>query len=117
MKRYLIGNFIFFTCVISLSKAVSAVEVPATFYDNLTIAEISSWPNTTYPDQSITVRLQQNIPMAGCNNTNLFAIKAGDYQQQSLSLLLAAFMSGNKKVKIRVVECTDRPMVDRVSIY
>ena len=105
-----LGAIVFF-----LISGLSLADTLPSFYSDIGILEIESWPNASNPTYSYMVRMDKSLSATGCSSPNVFSVKAGDYHEQSLSILLAAMMSV-KKVKIRVVECTDRPIVDRVAI-
>ena len=94
--------------------SASAAALP-TFYDDLTISKIETWPNAPTQLDSYTVYLAAPLVGTGCINRDLLAVEAGDYHAATLSVLLAAQASG-KKIRVRVSRCTDRPVVDRVAI-
>jgi len=89
-------------------------ELPL-FVENLTIKTIETWPNSTNPESGYTVVLNSSMIGTGCSNSDRFSVEAGDFQDDSLSVLLAAMISG-KNIHVRVSKCTDRPVVDRVGI-
>lgn len=111
----------FWLTVLMLSITTGAWAFPAT-YSNLEIYYIEMWPDAPTVQSSYTVKLKNNIQDSDghnvCGNPNLLTVKAGadaSFHAQTLSVLLAAQMAG-KKINVRVSECTDRPVVDRVSI-
>ncbi|KZN48586.1 hypothetical protein [Pseudoalteromonas luteoviolacea] len=93
----------------------SALANLPTLYSELTIKLIETWPNATSPEYGYTVILNEQMPNTGCSNNDRFVVEAGDFQDDTLSILLSAMMA-NKKIHVRVARCTDRPVVDRVAI-
>ena len=112
MKRVkkVIGLALFFCTPI----AIAADDLPK-FYDDISISGIEMWPDASNPTYSFMVRMTENLLGPGCTSAGVFSVKSGEFQQETLSVLLAAMM-GNKKINIRVYECSDRPLVDRVEI-
>ena len=100
---------------ISLLLASNFVLALPTFYSNLKVKQIETWPNASNPQYGYTVILTSSMPNTGCPNSDRFSVEAGDFQEESLSVLLAAMMA-NKEIRVRVARCTDRPIVDRVGI-
>jgi len=98
----------------SVLISANAAALP-TFYDNLTILRVETWPNATDQLYSVTVYLTAPLAGTGCSNANLLAIEPGDYHRAALSILLSAQASG-RPIRVRVSRCTDRPVVDRVAI-
>lgn len=104
-----------FLCVIIVLAISNQAYALPTFYSGLVIDSIETWPNAPAAQHGYTVYLTSNIPNTGCTNGNIFSVEPGDFHQATLSILLAA-MAANKKIKVRVARCSDRPVVDRVSI-
>ena len=94
--------------------SANAVALPS-FYDDLTILRIETWPNSPSQLHSYTVYLTAPLAGTGCSNPGLLAVEPGDYHAATLSVLLAAQASG-RKIRVRVSRCADRPVVDRVAI-
>jgi len=109
LKKLLIG----FIYLISI-KSYASDSLPM-FYDNISISGIESWPDAPDKTSGFMVRMTAPLTGPGCDNTTIFSVKGGDYQGQTLSILLAVMMA-NKKIRIRVSECSDRSLVDRVEI-
>ena len=109
MKVITIIFYLFF-----LLLPLPALALPA-FYSDLEIKDIEVWPNAPSEIFSYTVILANPVTGTGCSNEHLLLVKDGPYHKDALSILLAAQMSG-KKIKVRVSECADRPVVDRVQI-
>ena len=100
-------NYFFWTIAFFLVSGLSVADTLPRFYSQIGIVEIESWPNASNPTYSYMVRVDKSLSETGCESAHVFSVKAGEYHEQSLSILLAAMMSG-KNVKIRVVECTVR---------
>jgi hypothetical protein len=105
--------FIVITSLVSIS-ATAADTLPK-FYGNISISGIETWPNATNPTYGFMVKMTSNLSGPGCGSSGVFSVKSGDFHDQTLSVLLAAMMA-NKKIRVRVYECSDRPLVDRVEI-
>ncbi len=99
-----------FSCV-----HANAADTLPKFYGDITISGIESWPNATNATYAFTVRMTNSLTGPGCGSSTVFTVKPGDFQDQTLSILLAA-MIANKKIRVRVYECSDRALVDRVEI-
>jgi hypothetical protein len=94
---------------------VSAADTLPKFYSDISISGIETWPDATNPTYGFMVKMTNNLLGPGCASSGVFSVKSGNFHDQTLSVLLAA-MVANKKIRIRVYECSDRPLVDRVEI-
>lgn len=110
MKSKLAAVLCTFTCM-----SVHASDSLPKFYDNISISGIETWPNAANPTYGYTVKMNNNLSTTGCTSSTVFSVLSGEFQDETLSVLLAAMVSG-KQIRIRVAECSDRPLVDRVEI-
>ena len=104
-----IASSLFLACVCQAQDSLPK------FYDNISLIGIETWPNAGNPDYGYMVRMSDSLPSTGCSSSSVFSVKAGDFHKETLSVLLAA-LAADKEIRIRVLECTDRPIVDRVEI-
>lgn len=107
-------KILFILSILAASQSYAADSFPK-FYSDLTITGIETWPNATDPTYGFMVRVQSGLEGTGCTSPTVFSVKTGDYQDHAMTVLLTALTAG-KKVRVRVTECSDRPLVDRVEI-
>jgi len=110
MKKLILG-----LCICGISALSFGADTLPKFYDNLVVTGIESWPDAGDPTYGFMVRIDGGLSTTGCGSNTVFSVKSGDFQDASLSLLLTALAS-DKKIKVRVLHCTDRPIVDRVEL-
>ena len=57
---------------------------------------IETWPNATNLTYGFMVKITSSLSSTGCGSSNRFSVKYGDFQDQTLSILLAAMMANKK---------------------
>ena len=97
------------------SVPTNAADSLPRFYSNIEIVGIETWPDASNPTYGYMIRMEKDLNGPGCSSSNVFSVKAGEFQSDTLSILLSAMMA-DKKIRVRVYECSDRPLVDRVEI-
>ena len=100
----------FFSVSIFLLYASGTWAFP-TSYTGISVKEIQMWPGSVNQEHSYTVTLESSLKnsdnsIIACPNPGIFAVEAGDYHDQTLSVLLAAQMA-NKKINILVISTSE----------
>lgn len=104
----------YFLALLITCFSVPSLALP-TYYYNLDIKDIVLTPNPVSQTHGYTIHLKENLTGTGCGYPGSISVKAGNFHSEILSVLMAAMM-GNKKIFLRISNCTDRPVADRVGI-
>ncbi|EGU58999.1 hypothetical protein VINI7043_21121 [Vibrio nigripulchritudo ATCC 27043] len=87
---------ILLSLILMTSSYTYAADTLPKFYSDISISGIESWPNATDQTYAFMVRMMTPLTGPGCGSNTVFSVKAGNHQDQTLSILLAAMMANKK---------------------
>ena len=91
MSKIVIDVLFLFSCF-----HASVADTLPKFDSDTTISGIETWPNATNLTYGFMVKITSSLSSTGCGSSNRFSVKYGDFQDQTLSILLAAMMANKK---------------------